>query len=217
MMPVLILSASALVILLLFTSVRCIHQLRRGSLLAASRSGVISLVILSLVTVAVLAGMNILTYQRLRFEQSVALLSFKQLGPQSYQAMVQATGRQLAYAFPVSGDEWQMDARVVIWKPLANLFGLDALFRLERFSGRYHDVTQARSQLPTVHDMHDKEQVDFIALLKRFPAGVDVQFGSSAYMPMADNARYELRLTQTGLIVRPDNLAAHKAVDHWAP
>jgi len=216
-MLLLVITAATLIILLLLSTVQCIRRLRRGKILAASRSGVISLILLSLAAVAVLAGLNILTYQRLRFEQAVATLSFKQLGSQAYQAKIHIADKQIAHSFTVTGDEWQMDARVVIWRPLANLFGLDALFRLERFAGRYHNLSQARSQLPSVHDMHGSDWVDFIALIKRLPAGMDVQFGSSAYMPMADQARYELRLTQTGLIVRPDNLAAIEAVDNWAP
>lgn len=216
-MLLLVITATVLIILLLLASVQCLRRIRRGKFLAASRSAVVSLVLLSLATVTVLAGINILTYQRLRFEQAVAILSFRQLGPQTYQAQIRVADKQDIRTFPVMGDEWQMDARVVIWEPLANLFGLDALFRLERFAGRYHSLSQARSQLPSVHDMHGMDWVDFIALLKHLPAGVDVQFGSSAYMPMADQARYELRLTQTGLIVRPDNQAARLAVDNWAP
>jgi len=216
-MLLLVFSATTLIILLLFSVVQCIRRLRRGRLLAASRSAIISLILLSLAAVAVLAGINILTYQRLRFEQAVATLTFRQLGPQAYEAKILIADKHIKHTFTVTGDEWQMDARVVIWQPLANLFGLDALFRLERFAGRYHSLSQARSQLPAVHDMHGSDWVDFMALLKRLPAGMDVQFGSSAYMPMADQARYELRLTQTGLIVRPDNPAAIAAVENWAP
>jgi len=216
-MLLLLFTAITLIILLLYSSVQCIRRLRHGKVLAASRSAVISLILLSLATVAVLAGMNLLTYQRLRFEQAVATLSFKQLGSQSYQAKIYIEDKKITHSFTVTGDEWQMDARVVIWPPMANLFGLDALLRLERFAGRYHSLAQARSRLPAVHDMHDSDRLDFIAMLKRLPAGMDVQFGSSAYMPMADKARYVLRLTQTGLIVRPDNLAATTAVDNWAP
>ncbi len=216
-MLLLVFTAVTLIILLLFSAVQCLRRIRRGKLLAASRSAVVSLILLSLATVAVLAGMNILTYQRLRFEQAVATLSFSQSGPQVYQAQIRMADTQLTHTFTITGDEWQMDARVVIWQPMANLFGLDALFRLERLAGRYHSLTQARSQLPSVHDMHGSDWVDFIALIKHLPSGMDVQFGSSAYMPMADQARYELRLTQTGLIVRPDNLAASEAVNNWAP
>ena len=38
------------------------------------------------------------------------------------------------------GDEWQMDARVVNWKPPATLLGLDPIYQLDRLSGRYSDI-----------------------------------------------------------------------------
>jgi len=40
---------------------------------------------------------------------------------------------------------------------------------------------------------------------------VDSLYGGGAFMPMADGARYEVWLTQNGLIARPTNPAANAA------
>ena len=37
---------------------------------------------------------------------------------------------------------------------------------------------------------------------------VDAVYGSATYMPMADGARYQVSITQSGLIARPLNPAA---------
>ena len=39
-------------------------------------------------------------------------------------------------------------------------------------------------------------------------AGLDTLYGGAAYMPMADGARYEVWITQSGLIARPTNSQA---------
>ena len=49
------------------------------------------------------------------------------------------------------GDEWQLDARVINWKPPATLLGLEPIYRLERLSGRYPDLVDERTAPRSVH------------------------------------------------------------------
>ena len=118
----------------------------------------------------------------------------------------------------IPGDEWQLDARVLKWKGWANLFGLDAQYRLERVSGRYRDITQERTAERTVYPLAENPGLDLwqITLDKpgRLPF-VDAVYGNAAYMPMSDGARYEISITQTGLIARPVNAAAQQAAGSW--
>ena len=44
---------------------------------------------------------------------------------------------------------------------------------------------------------------------------VDTLYGSAAFMPMADGARYEVKVSQSGLVARPLNLVARQAVGAW--
>ena len=46
-------------------------------------------------------------------------------------------------------------------------------------------------------------------------AWVDASYGNAVYLPMADLAIYEVKMTQTGLIARPMNTQAQDAVEHW--
>ena len=62
--------------------------------------------------------------------------------------------------FVLSGDEWQLDARVLKWKGWANLFGLDAQYRLERVSGRYRDIEQERTGERTVYALAENPGLD---------------------------------------------------------
>ncbi len=46
---------------------------------------------------------------------------------------------------------------------------------------------------------------------RRYVDAVDTLYGGAAYMPMADGARYEVWITQSGLVARPANDAARNA------
>ena len=47
---------------------------------------------------------------------------------------------------------------------------------------------------------------------KREWSWIDAYYGTAAYLPMADGARYVVTVTQSSLIGRPANEAAQKAV-----
>jgi hypothetical protein len=118
----------------------------------------------------------------------------------------------------LQGDEWQMDARVVNWKPPATLLGLDPIYQLDRLSGRYSNIDDERSQPRTVHALSDELTLDVWRVARRFPVlmpGVDAYYGTATYLPMADGARFEVTLTRTALIARPVNDAARDAVGAW--
>jgi hypothetical protein len=116
--------------------------------------------------------------------------------------------------FMLYGDDWQLDARVLKWKGWANLLGLDAQYRLERISGRYRDIEQERRDERTVYALSQNPGLDLWELSNRYRRWlpfVDAMYGSATYLPMAETARYEVKMTQTGLIARPMNAAAESA------
>jgi hypothetical protein len=60
--------------------------------------------------------------------------------------------------------------------------------------------------------------VDFWQLLKTYHDYLplaDAKYGSAAYVPMADGAQYVVSVSATGLLIRPLNDAAKKAVGGW--
>jgi hypothetical protein len=120
--------------------------------------------------------------------------------------------------FMLNGDDWQIDARVLKWQGWANLLGLDAQYRLERIAGRYRDIEQERRGDRTVYALSQNPGLDLweISLRhRRWLPFVDAIYGSATYLPMAETARYEIRMTQTGLIARPLNPAAQAAAGNW--
>lgn len=183
-------------------------------------------VFLGVSAVAGLLGLNVQTYNRLTYERPVATIEIAQEGPQLFQATVvePPTGDHpegITREFQVHGDEWRMEARVLRWKPWANVLGLDSQYRLDRFSGRYADTQQELHAERSAYDIRPERSsgIDLWPIARDFSQYaplVDTLYGSGAYMPMADGARYEVRITQNGLIARPTNeIAAQASSGGW--
>jgi hypothetical protein len=154
----------------------------------------------------------------LTLERPVAEIVFEQRGPQTFNATLTQAHNGEIQMFVLSGDEWQLDARVLKWKGWANLFGLDAQYRLERVSGRYRDIEQERKAERTVYPLAENPGLDLWRMTLDNPTRlpfVDAVYGNAAYMPMSDGARYEISITQTGLVARPVNTAAQQAAGSW--
>ena len=144
-------------------------------------------------------SLNLHTYARLTHEEPVAEIVFEKRGSQHYRATLTQVPSGEMQMFMLAGDEWQLDARVLKWKGWANLLGLDAQYRLERVSGRYRDLEQERSDERTVYGLSENPGVDLWKLSADYPTWlpfVDAIYGSATYLPMADGARYEVKITQ---------------------
>lgn len=156
-------------------------------------------------------------YDRLIDEQYVGRIQFSQSAPEQYVARLMIENEQ-DRMYELLGNEWQMDARVVTWKPPATLLGLDPIFRLDRLSGRYAEVDDERAKLRSVHALSEPVTMDVWQFARKYPKlmpGVDAHYGTATYLPMADQAIFEVTMTRTGLIARPVNEAAADAVGQW--
>lgn len=195
-----------------------IARLRRGRLTAASVHGTAGCCALLLGGALVAVAFNLYTYQRLTFERTVADITFREFEPKGYGVTLNTEGGEAPRRFVIRGDEWQIDARVLKWHGVANLVGLDSHFRLERLSGRFADLDVEREGPRTVYALTPGVGLDVWEIAKRYERWVplvDAVYGSAAYLPMANGARFEISITQTGLIARPSNPAAERALAEW--
>jgi len=174
-------------------------------------------VVLALAVVAGALALNLFTYARLTHEQQAAQVTTRQLGERRYAVTLQVP-REPARHFDLAGDEWQIDARVLKWRGLATLIGFDTAYRLERLSGRYADVQSERTAPRTVHSLAPESGLDLWSLVRRhhrYLPLADALYGSAAYVPMAEGAEYDVSVSASGLVVRPANEAARKALGGW--
>jgi hypothetical protein len=200
-----LLTVGVLVFLSLVFLISALKRFLRGKPLTASIQGLsgLSLCLASLLFLSIAA--NLISYDRLTYEQDIAQLKFTQLGEQQFQVEIAYQNEKNPDVFLISGDEWQMDARIIKWHGWAQLLGLNAQYRLERFSGRYSDIEEELKKQRSVYALASKDEIDYWKLIndyKKWLPWVDAYYGSATYLPMSDNASYSVSLTQSGLIAR---------------
>lgn len=178
--------------------------------------------------VAALAALNLQTYKRLTHEQFAATVYFSQVENEANTFVARLSypdGETKNYM--LTGDEFEIGAQVIKFKPLANMLGFDSIYRLEYVSGRYQErfvydkVTTAEV---TGVALAEDPGLDVASYVKKSGAQFgletfggatgqeDARYGSAVYVPMYDGLEYEIKVTQDAVIARPLNQAAAKAV-----
>ena len=194
-----------------------VKRLRHRRFGACAIHGTSSLALFLAAIAIGLLGVNLLTYHRLTHEQPALEAQFKRDGEARYAALLTYPSGE-TQELALSGDEWQVDARVLKWHAFADLLGFDTAYRLERISGRYTDVARERDQQRTVYALNPPDRIDVWTLLRawrRYVPWADALYGSAVYVPMSDGARYQVVVSQSGLVARPLNESARQAVGAW--
>ena len=146
-----------------------------------------------------LEGMKALTR-----EETAATIKVVPTAPQRYDATVTfADGRVETY--DLAGDDIEIAGHIVKWTPLANQLGLHTSYRLDRISGRYRAIEQENTSRRTLYAIGTPALIDLVAVGRRVPLGMffDAEYGSATYVPMAGPADLELKVSTTGLLLRP--------------
>ncbi|HVB47325.1 MAG TPA: hypothetical protein VNF69_02950 [Burkholderiales bacterium] len=207
------------VVLALPLEIAAVRRLRRAQLARGTLLLLFGAAVLLLGVLAALVAASLHSYSRLTHEQEAARVALRRLGPQDFALTLQTPGAA-PHHYELRGDEWQIDARVLKWRALGVLVGFDTVYRLERLSGRYADPAADQTAVRTVHALagHGAIEVDLWSLLRRYHDALpfaDALYGSAGYAPMANGARYVVTVSASGLVVRPENDAARRAVENW--
>ena len=116
----------------------------------------------------------------------------------------------------LAGDLWQADVRLLSWKGLAGLIGLQPGYRLQRLNARFLDKEQqTQAQYSRVELAGSPYTVDlwrWLALGEYNLFLLDAQARRLSYQPMVDGALFSLNMTAKGLRITPLNHAAQQAV-----
>ena len=156
---------------------------------------------------------NIYTYARLNNEKPIAHLTFTQINTQEFDATIHIDNFCDDKIYKLYGDQWRIDAQFLKWKSWAMLFGIDAMYRIERLSGRYSNVNDENLKQHIAHELKPKSTVDLSKLAVRYEGKfppVDTAYGSSAYKNMAPNTLYSVYRTQSGILIREQSTSKAK-------
>lgn len=214
LLPALVTVCALAALLFLGFAVRASRQRR---LAAGGAHALVGLCFVLAAAAAGALGFSLLSYERLTHEQAALELQFTRLGERHFRAQLTYPSNKVQ-SFDLRGDEWQVDARLIKWRGIANVLGFDTVYRLERIGGRYSDIADERSAPRTVYALAEPDRIDVWELARSardWAPWIDALYGSAAYLPMADGALFQVSVSQAGVVARPLNQAARQAVSGW--
>ncbi len=159
-----------------------------------------------------LSLLDILSYENLIEEVPIATISIFAKDDQHFDLTL-ATTDGIEQRFEIYGDQWQLDTRLLTWVgPLAAL-GNKPLYRLDRISGRYVSLEQARNAQQSIYELDPSSYIDLWQILQKIPFWIDANYGSAVYMPMENGAVFAVHLTSKGINVKPVNEIAKRLLN----
>ena len=179
--------------------------LRRGRWIGAGARATLGALCLALAALAAVVSVAARGYRALTLETLAATVTTEPVGPQRFRATIALPERRIAM-YELAGDAFYVDAHIVKWHPFANLLGLHTAYELDRVAGRYSAVADERTRPHTVFSLARPKPVDLFDLARRFAflaPIVDAQYGSATFVGAARPATFEVRVSTTGLLIRP--------------
>ena len=169
--------------------------------------GLAGLLFLALAGLAAAISVGLREYHALTLEVLAATVTTEPLGPQHFRATILLPDKRLAM-YDLAGDALYMDAHILKWHPWVNLLGLHTSYELDRVAGRYNTVSDERGKPHTAFELARPAWpawIDLFWIARSHVLGplVDAEYGSAAFVTGARPARYEVRVSTTGLLMRP--------------
>src|SRR5947208_11033341 len=166
--------------------------------------GLAGLLLVALAGLAAAITIGLRAYRALTLEVLAATVTTEPVGPQRFRATILLPDKRLAM-YDLAGDALYMDAHILKWHPWVNLLGLHTSYELDRVAGRYNDVSDERGKPHTAYVLALPSHVDLFSIARRRVLGplVDAEYGSAAFVTGTRPAHYEVRVSTTGLLIRP--------------
>lgn len=173
-----------------------------------------------LIAVAILLGLlgyDLSTYHERTSDTAVAVVSIRAGSNGLYQ--ITLIEGEHSRQFLLDGEQWGLDVRLLDWKGLAQLIGLQPGYRLESMQGRYLTLEQQTAALYP-QQMLGKSLLgidawQWVHSLLPNNSWLNTRREGVQYVPLHDGARYELNWLPTGLQARPLNDIAEQELQHW--
>jgi hypothetical protein len=183
-----------------------IATFRKRRILGGLGALLVGFLCLSLAGLAAAVAIGVQGYRALVHEEVAAIVRTEPLGPQHFRATVLLPDGRTGQ-FNILGDAFYVDAHILKWKPIVNLLGLHTGYELDRVGGRYNALQDEQQRPHTVFPLGPARTVDVFAFVRRHPRVlaplVDAEYGSGTFVGAEHPARFEVRVSTTGLLIRP--------------
>jgi hypothetical protein len=181
-------------------------QMRRFLVMAASF--ILVLFMLSISGLCYVVTIATKGYRVLTHEELAVVVTTEPTGRQQFTARLQfPDGRDTT--LDLAGDQLYVDARILKWKPLANIFGLHTAYELDRVGGRYEDIEDEKEKDRTVFALPRPERrLDMFDLRRQYvllTLFLDADYGSASYITAKQASEFQVLVSTTGLMIRETN------------
>lgn len=188
----------------LFFLILTVGSGKKRKLLATSRNFVMTLLLISLSALFGTISISIHGYQALTKEELAATVIITPSAEQEFSALfIMPDGSEKV--FVLAGDQLYIDAHILKWKPIANIFGLHTSYELDRVSGRYSDLNDERNKVHTYYSLSQNKLFNMFDLRQKFALLtplLDAEYGSASFINSNSSAEFKIMVSTTGLLIR---------------
>jgi hypothetical protein len=200
----LVIIAILFALLALICLIAAILSLKKGKLFSMATRFIIALLLFSLGALFGTISISLQGYQALTKEELAATVKIEPTGVQRFTArfILPDNSEQV---FSLAGDQLYVDAHILKWKPLVNIFGLHTVYELDRVAGRYENLYEETSKTRTVYSLSKDKPVDMFHLRRRFEIlkpFVDAEYGSATFIGTNKTEELKIMVSTTGLLMR---------------
>jgi hypothetical protein len=179
---------------------------KRRTLFASSANLLTALLMLSLAALSGTISIAIQGYNALTREEIAATVKIEPTGNQKFTArFVMPDGSE--NTFSLSGDQLYVDAHILKWKPMVNIFGLHTSYELDRVGGRYASLSDEKTKPRTVFSLAKEKPINLnmydlrqkFSMLTPF---LDAEYGSATFINTNKAEEFKVIVSTTGLLIR---------------
>ncbi|HET7202385.1 MAG TPA: hypothetical protein VFI92_03365 [Steroidobacteraceae bacterium] len=182
------------------------------------------------------AVLHLRTYEAMPANAMVAQVHCERTGPQTYRLTLTWLPRGRMQVYQITGDEWRIDARTLVWRGTAARIGLSPSFRFERLSARFlrtgtpavTDAAATTMRLPEGYALSGPDEVgdDVWSQARtgqRWAEHVEPGRVYGPWRPLVDGMRYDVWMTHAPdtpdarLDARPAGDAGARAMGYTRP
>ena len=177
---------------------------KKRKLFAPATSFVTALLMLSLSALFGTISIAIQGYHALTREELAATVKVEPTGVQKFNARFLMPDGSVEI-FSLAGDQLYVDAHILKWKPLANIFGLHTSYELDRVAGRYASLNDETTKVHTVYSLSRDKPLNMFNLRQRFAMLnplLDAEYGSATFINSNSAEEFRVMVSTTGLLIR---------------
>ncbi|OGW34982.1 MAG: hypothetical protein A2X58_10455 [Nitrospirae bacterium GWC2_56_14] len=181
-----------------------IAALKKRKLFGSAFQFVVALLMISLSALFGTISIAIEGYRALIFEELAATVKVEPTGEQKFIARFSLPDGS-EKVFSLAGDQLYIDAHILKWKPLANIFGQHTSYELDRVAGRYALLNDETTKVRTVYSLSKDKRLDMFELRRRFTflnPLLDAEYGSATFINTNSAEEFKVLVSTTGLLIR---------------